>query len=78
MSSLDSRRHIDWLLERLLPVSAELTGLRRDGVAMDIFCYWVSRDGHGGPTLSPRQMRDLVTLELDCDWDVYWGGPRDD
>ena len=76
MSSLDSRRHIDWLIERLLPASAELSALRREGVAMRISSYWVSRNGHGGPTLSPRQMSDLAALEVDCGWDVYFDRPE--
>ncbi len=38
---------------------------------MDIFCYWLSADGHGGPILSPAMMRRLGQLELEVGFDIY-------
>ena len=38
---------------------------------MDIFCYWLSASGQGGPTLSPDLMRRLAEAELEIGFDVY-------
>lgn len=72
--SNDVRRHIDWISERLLPCAQGLHSLREMGSRVDIFCYWLSRSGHGGPTLSPRQTSALSQLQLDCGFDVYFLG----
>lgn len=41
------------------------------GAEVDVFCYWSSRCGHGGPTLSPTQMKGLAELGLDLGLDIY-------
>ena len=71
VESLDNRDHLDWLFEQLTPRRAELEALRQRGAALDIFCYWVSRDGHGGPALSPAQAARLVELNLEISYDIY-------
>jgi len=71
LESKDVRRHIDWLLDRIEPSAAELQALVREGARADIFCYWLSAQGHGGPTLSPGQMHRLARLQLECGFDVY-------
>lgn len=38
---------------------------------MDIACYWVSRSGHGGPTIPPPQMRRLADLNIELGFDFY-------
>ena len=73
VDSRDSRRHIDWLLDQLIPAEAELHNLRAEGADANIFSYWVSARGHGGPMISPPQMEKLARLRLDCGWDVYLG-----
>lgn len=72
VESLDSRRHIDWLLDRVAPAENELRDLIADAVRADVFSYWRSANGHGGPMLSPVQMSKLARLGLDCGWDVYF------
>ena len=49
---------------------------RKIGYRMDIFCYWLSAGGHGGPTLSPAIMRRLGELGLEIGFDIY--GPYDE
>jgi hypothetical protein len=71
MNSLDVSDHIDWLLDQVEPVSGVLTELRREGVRQDIFCYWATEDGQGGPALGVSQMRRLAVLELPVGFDVY-------
>jgi hypothetical protein len=78
ITSRDSRRHIDWLLDRLLPVRDALLGLRDRGARMDVFCFWVSAHGHGGPMLSVKQMKGLVELDLECGYDMYYLGDDED
>ena len=51
--------------------SAELDALRQKGAAADIFCYWESSNGQGGPALSPPQMGTLAELGLELSYDIY-------
>ncbi|MCA9622299.1 MAG: DUF4279 domain-containing protein [Myxococcales bacterium] len=76
LASKDTRRHLDWLLDRLEPRAAELAELLANGAEADIFCFWASARGQGGPTLSPPQMRRLASLQLSCSYDCY--GPDDE
>jgi hypothetical protein len=76
VSSQDVRRHIDWILERVQPCASGLRQLQEMGAATDVFCYWLSRFGHGGPALSPQQTGLLAKLRLDRGFDVYFGGGR--
>lgn len=76
VASKDVRRHVDWLLTQLDGKDEALKRLQAEGVHTDIFCYWLSADGQGGPTLSPGIMRRLAELELEIGFDIY--GPYDD
>jgi hypothetical protein len=69
--SLDIREHLDRLLDQLDPVGSALTELRGEGIRQDVFCYWATKDGQGGPQLDPSQMRRLSALELPIYFDVY-------
>ena len=69
--SNDARRHIDWILDRVSPSSKALLTLQEAGCRMDITCFWLSRDGHGGPALSPCQMKRLAELNLELSFDIY-------
>jgi hypothetical protein len=73
VESRDSRRHIDWILDPIMPAREALASLREGGARMCISCYWRSAHGHGGPLLSPAQMRRLADLHLECGYDVYVG-----
>ena len=72
IDSRDIRRHVDWLLERIGNKRQELLSLQSQvGISMDVFCYWRSAQGHGGPTLHPKQMRMLADLNLEIGFDCY-------
>lgn len=71
VESLDARRHLDWLLGMLSGKAESLRVLRDRDLTVDVCCYWRSGDGHGGPTLSPKQMRALGDLNLDLWFDFY-------
>ena len=72
IESRDSRRHIDWLLDQVEPVAAELDALVLSGAKADISCFWESSSGNGGPMLSPEQMKRLCRLHLSVGWDVWF------
>jgi hypothetical protein len=74
--SKDCRRHIDWILDQLATKTDAVLALQQAGCKMDISCYWLSRNGHGGPTVSPAQMKRLAEMNLDLGFDIY--GPYDD
>lgn len=76
VDSRDSRRHIDWLLDRIEPRAAAIHALQALGCRMDISCFWTSQSGHGGPTIPPDQMRRLADLNLMLWFDFY--GPYDE
>lgn len=72
IDSHDVRRHVDWLLERIADKRTELSNLQSEpSVWMDVFCYWRSTQGHGGPALSPKQMKILADLNLTIGFDCY-------
>lgn len=70
VKSRDVRRHIDWLTGQLEGRADAFSGLREQGFALDVFCYWYGV-GHGGPMLSPRQMSSLAALGLTIGFDIY-------
>ena len=72
VGSKDSRQHIDWLLKRFKLKKTSLQKLRKKGWWIDIPCWWLSRSGHGGPTLSPEQMAILGDLGIELWFDVYF------
>lgn len=71
MSSVDVGEHVDWLLDQVEPVRAVLAELRQEGVKQDVFCYWATSNGQGGPDLGAAQMRRLGALELGIGFDIY-------
>lgn len=71
IASKDVRRHVDWILVRLDGKDDALRSLRAEGHRMDVFCYWLSASGHGGPMLSPAIMRRLGQLEIEIGFDIY-------
>jgi len=72
VDSLDSRRHIDWLISQVGDRRHQIEKMHSDGFEIDITSYWLSRSGHGGPTISPHQMRALSMLGIEVNWDVYF------
>ena len=69
--SKDVRRHIAWILNQMAGREAQFLKLQDEGYETDIFCYWLSASGHGGPELDPELMQRLVSLRLLVGFDVY-------
>jgi hypothetical protein len=78
VESRDLRRHLDWLLERLEPKRDILLRLSREGCAMDLFCFWCSARGQGGPELDAVRMGRLSALGLTIRFDIYFSGSADE
>lgn len=76
VDSRDSRRHIDWLLDRVASKAEAILSLQELGCKMAITCYWLSQSGHGGPTIPPAQMRRLADLNIELWFDIY--GPYEE
>lgn len=76
VNSKDSRDHIDWILNHLVGKDNAITEIHQRGWDACLSIYWVSLSGHGGPTLSPPQMRRLADLGLEIWFDCYF--PNDD
>jgi hypothetical protein len=71
LSSSSLERHIEWILDRLASIGAKadhLPGVER----ADIFCYWSSANGHGGPQFSPELMGRLAEARLPLGLDIYF------
>jgi hypothetical protein len=77
VESRDVRRHLDWLLARISPKTDAILALQTGGCSMDVSCFWVSRSGHGGPSVRPAQMREFARLNLELWFDVYLGSGKD-
>lgn len=71
VESRDSRRHIDWLLDRVEAKADALRSLQELGCRTEISCFWMSQEGHGGPALTPIQMQRLAQLNLELWFDFY-------
>lgn len=71
VESKDSRRHLDWLLDRVESKTRELKQLCDAGCRIDICCVWNSKQGHGGPTLSVPQFKRLAELGIELWFDIY-------
>jgi hypothetical protein len=71
VQSTNLESHIEWILDRL-----EAAGIRIDilpGVKRaDIFCYWRSATGHGGPQFSPEILERLAKSDLTLGLDIYF------
>ena len=65
VSSRDFRRHVDWLLARLFAAELAFQELRSKGVSADIFVYWCSARGQGGPCISAPQLKGLTRFEIE-------------
>ncbi len=76
VQSLDSRRHLDWLLTQLQVKAAAIEKLIDQGYLVDLCVRWDSI-GHGGPTLTPTQMTQLGELGIELWFDIYFAEQDD-
>jgi Domain of unknown function (DUF4279) len=74
VDSRDLRDHLDWLFDRIECHKDGAATLRELGCVFLVSCYWLSREGHGGPILSAQQLKALVELESEIWLDVYFLG----
>ena len=73
--STDLALHIAWVLDKLEPVQLQLQALREDpGISADVFCFWASATGNGGPVFSPTLLGRLAALNLVLGLDIYFVG----
>lgn len=77
ITSLDARHHLDWILERVADKQREFDFLLSLGYLRDMCCRWDSKSGHGGPTLSPQQMKILTELNIELWFDIYFDEPTE-
>jgi Domain of unknown function (DUF4279) len=71
VASANLEDHIAWLLDRLDKAGIEPDRLPGVGRA-DVFCYWSSASGHGGPELSPDVLARLARYRLPLGLDIYF------
>lgn len=72
VDSTSLERHLVHLLEAIEPVAGLLAAIRLEhDLRADLFCYWLSRSGHGGPLFSPEVLSRIAALDLVLGIDVY-------
>jgi uncharacterized protein DUF4279 len=71
LRSDDARRHIDHVLDVVEAHATAISRLQAAGYGLAVSCYWVSRWGYGGPTLSARQMARLARFGLPLRIELY-------
>lgn len=71
VDSKDCRRHIAYLLDLLTEKEAVVARLIDEGWEVDIFAFWESKWGSGGPMLDPAIMSRLAALRITIGFDVY-------
>lgn len=69
--SKDSRRHIDYILDKIHPVKEKIDELINLGAKIEISCFWRTKQGHGGPILSVEQFQRLAEIKIDLFYDFY-------
>jgi hypothetical protein len=79
VKSKDLRDHLEWIFEKLEARGDRVESLRQMGCDFRVWCYWLSREGHGGPTFSVPQVEKLARFRFEVLLDVYFhGGPEPD
>lgn len=78
ITSRDTRRHLDWLLDQLEPKRDVLTQFRERGYEMDLYCMWCGLGGTGGPMLSPYQMTRMAALQLTIGFEFWYEDEDED
>jgi len=69
VDSKDTRRHIDWLLDKIIPKADAFARITRGGSRSDIFSYWVSAHGQGVEIPGKSgQIVDVTMPRADLNW----------
>jgi hypothetical protein len=74
--SRDAHRHLDWLLDRLAGKENALCELIDQGCFAYMALFWQSAHGHGGPTLSLKQLSQLAKLGLELRLEFWPPEPK--
>ncbi len=69
VQSRDVRHHLYYLTKKL--EGLDLDEITESGCEASLFCFWVSANGNGGPTINADLMREISKLGLDLDFDIY-------
>lgn len=71
VNSRDTKRHVAWVVEKLMFKGESMQALKKLEAEVDVSCYYLSI-GQGGPSISAELMLELGKLEIDVWWDVYF------
>lgn len=71
ISSKDSLRHLDWIVQSIGSKKDGIRNLVKLGYKIDVVCYWRSAEGHGGPRMRPQTMEKLAALGIELSFDFY-------
>jgi uncharacterized protein DUF4279 len=72
LDSLDARHHLDWILDQISNKQQEVAMLQQRDYLIDVCVRWDSKSGHGGPTLSQKQLRGFGNLGIEVWFDIYF------
>jgi hypothetical protein len=70
LSSTNTCDHIDWLFDRLKDKEDAVKILQSKGCRIAIGCFWLSKNGRGGPILEIKQILELAKFNIPIGWDV--------
>jgi hypothetical protein len=72
VESLDTKRHVDFILAQLVANKSYMAALTAQGLQVDIMCLWQSAsNSEGGPNLLPTQMQALASMGIAIAWNIY-------
>ena len=75
VQSTDLQQHIEWLLDQLEPVQPTIDMLvTGQHLEADVFCFWESATGQGGPMFSANFLERFARLHVDLGLDIYFVG----
>jgi hypothetical protein len=64
--------HLDWLLDRLMPVKDQIISLQKvPGVSMRISCFWSSEEDNIDISFTAVQIKKLAELNMVCSFAFY-------
>ena len=71
VESKDAQRHVSWILDQLADKVEVIHRLQGDDYRVQLSCYWLTVQGHGGPMLVPEIMSRLTLFNLPIWFDFY-------
>jgi hypothetical protein len=60
------------VLDKIEGAQEKFLALLAGEARADIFCFWESSAGNGGPIIPASQMARLARLDLSLGWDVWF------